>query len=209
VAGRRRESAAAARARRAAVDDPAAVLEAAARLLEARPRSVYEVRRRLVDAGYRTSLVEEAVERLLLLGYLDDDAFARAWVESRDRARPRGARALRAELRRKGVPDDAVEAALAAREAAAAGRRPLPGEGPGGFGAGSGRPATTSSDAGAAALLLARRGAALHREADPRRRRAKAYALLARNGFDPDVCREAVGAWLAEVEREDEGGGDP
>ena len=33
---------------------------------------------------------------------LDDEAFARAWVESRDRARPRGERALRAELRQKG-----------------------------------------------------------------------------------------------------------
>ncbi|MET1231345.1 MAG: hypothetical protein ABWY52_00680, partial [Candidatus Limnocylindrales bacterium] len=40
----------------------------------------------------------------------------------------------------------------------------------------------------AARRLLARRAAALAREPDPRRRRQKAYALLARNGFSPDVC---------------------
>jgi len=38
----------------------------------------------------------------------------------------------------------------------------------------------------------------LGRETDPRKRRQKAYALLARNGFSPDVIsaalsREAVG----------------
>jgi hypothetical protein len=32
----------------------------------------------------------------------------------------------------------------------------------------------------------------LARVADPRQRRARAYALLARNGFDPDVCREVA-----------------
>jgi hypothetical protein len=30
--------------------------------------------------------------------------------------------------------------------------------------------------------------------ADPRLRRQRAYALLARNGFDPETCREASAA---------------
>jgi regulatory protein len=95
----RRESFAEKRARRAAVDDPAVVLEAAARFLEARSRSVHEVRRRLGGAGYQTELVEGAITRMTELGMLDDEAFARTWVESRDRARPRGERAIREELR--------------------------------------------------------------------------------------------------------------
>ena len=94
------------RARRAAVDDPAVVLEAAARFLEARSRSVDEVRRRLASAGYRPELIDGAIDRLTELGMLDDEAFARQWVESRDRARPRGERALRDELRRKGIERD-------------------------------------------------------------------------------------------------------
>jgi len=44
--------------------------------------------------------------------------------------------------------------------------------------------------------LLERRLAALLREADPRRRRQKAYVLLARHGFDPDTCRTAIAAIL-------------
>ena len=45
------------RAAKAAVDDPQVVLEAAARFLETRSRSVAEVRRRLMTAGYRSELV--------------------------------------------------------------------------------------------------------------------------------------------------------
>lgn len=204
---RSRETPAEGRARRGAVDDPAVVLEAAARLLGARPRSVAEVRRRLVGAGYRADLAERAIDRLVDLGILDDVAFAAAWVESRDRARPRGARALRTELRRKGVAPEAVEAVLAAREAGAAGgdggprdaRAPIePGE----------RATSAASDRLAAERLLDRRGGALLREPDPRTRGARAHALLARHGFDPDVCREATRAWLGRAGGDDVGGGD-
>ena len=49
----------------------------------------------------------------------------------------------------------------------------------------------------AAAALLSRKRASIEREPDLRRRRQKAYALLARNGFDPDTCRLAVNAEVA------------
>ena len=185
---RRRETPAEGRSRRGAVDDPAVVLDAAARFLEVRPRSVDEVRRRLRDAGYRLDLVTAAIERLTDLGMLDDEAFARAWVESRDRARPRGERALRSELRRKGVDNSIVTEVLGARDAGFGG-----GDAPDG-----GEAPAERADDSAAARLLARRGAAAAREADPRRRRAKAYSLLARNGFDPDVAGRAVTAWLTQ-----------
>src|SRR3954453_9466032 len=119
-AGRRRVSHQERRERRAAVDDPAVVLDAAARFLEVRSRSVAEVRRRLTSAGYAPSLVEDAVTRLLELGLLDDEAFARAWIESRDRSRPRGERAIRQELGLKGVDRPTVDLVLAERREAAA-----------------------------------------------------------------------------------------
>lgn len=184
---RRRETPAEGRARRSEIDDPAVALDAAARLLEVRPRSVDEVRRRLRDAGYRLELGDAAIERLVNLGILDDEAFARAWVESRDRARPRGERALRSELRRKGVADSIVADVLGERAA-----RFADGTAPD-----DGNQRVEGADEAAAARLLARRGTTAAREADPRRRRAKAYALLARNGFDPDVAGAAVAAWLA------------
>ena len=113
------------RERRAAVDDPAVVLEAAARFLEVRARSVAEVRRRLTSTGYQPDLVEGAVERLLDLGLLDDEAFARAWVESRDRARPRGERAIRQELGLKGVDRITVDLVLARAPRSRGRRRPM------------------------------------------------------------------------------------
>lgn len=170
--GRRQPSVAERREARAAETDPEVVLAAAARFLEVRPRSVAEVRRRLRSAGYAAGLVEGAVARLVELGFLDDAAFARAWVESRDRARPRGERALRVELRQKGVGREETDEALGERRDEAAG------EGDG----------AASADEAAAERLLARRASQLGRVPDPRVRRQRAYALLARNGFDPGVC---------------------
>lgn len=170
----RRESPAAARERRAAVDDPEVVFAAALRFLEARPRSVAEVRRRLTGVGYREDLVEGAVARLVELGMLDDAEFGRAWLESRDRARPRGARALRHELRVKGLDAALIDELLSVRADQDA-----------------------DADAAAAARVLGRHAAALARIADPRVRRQRAYALLARTGFDPDTAASAVRAFLA------------
>ena len=53
-----------------------------------------------------------AIARLTELGMLDDEAFAQAWVESRDRARPRGERAIREELRVKGVDRAVIDEVL-------------------------------------------------------------------------------------------------
>jgi len=167
------------RERRAAVNDPAVVLEAAARFLEVRARSVAEVRRRLTSIGYQPDLVEGAITRLLDLGLLDDEAFARSWVESRDRARPRGERAIRQELGLKGVDRITVDLVLADRREAVAG---LPDD----------DGVVVSADRAAAERLLTRNARTLARVVDPRQRRQRAYALLARNGFDPEVCRSAA-----------------
>jgi regulatory protein len=169
-------------------DDPAEVLDAAARFLEARPRSEDEVRRKLLRLGYRPELVEDAVTRLLSVGYLDDEAFAQAWVESRDRAHPRGERALRQELRLKGVDREVADAVLADRR----GARQRDDADVGGSG-----DLVTGPDEAGADRLLERRSATLLREPDPRRRRARAYALLARNGFDPETASLAAARFVA------------
>ena len=159
------------RAERAELTDPGPVMDAAAAFLAVRPRSVAETTRRLRYLGYPDQLVEQVVARLVDLLYLDDEAFARAWVESRDRARPRGQLALRRELTQKGVGREIVEQVLAERQESNA---------------------DGETDLAAALRLLERRRSALEREAEPAKRRQKAYALLARNGFDPDVCRTAA-----------------
>lgn len=183
---RPRESFAERRERHAAIEDPAVVLEAAARFLEVRPRSVSEVRQRLGTTGYRADLVDATVDRLLELEMLDDEAFAQTWVESRDRARPRGERAIREELRLKGVDRTVVEVVLDGRRVAAAERSRDVGDDAG--------PASDpkGADEAAAERLLAKHARALARVVDPRKRRQRAYALLARNGFDPETCRDVA-----------------
>ena len=193
TAGRRppRESYAERRAGRAAIDDPEVVLAAAFRFLEARARSVTETRRRLSDAGYRPELIDGAIARLLAIGLLDDEAFARHWVESRDRARPRGEIALKRELRLRGVEAQVIAAVIDERRRADS-------DDP--FGA-----AHDADDAGervdpdeaAAARLLERRQRDLARVADPRKRRARAYALLARNGFGPEIASRLSARFMA------------
>ncbi len=180
----RRASSAERRERRAAVDDPTVVLEAAARFLEPRARSVAEVRRRLIGAGYRHDLVEGAIERMLELGMLDDEAFARAWLESRDRARPRGERAIRQELGQKGVDRITIDLVLGERREAAAAVEVYE-DG-----------VAISADQAAAERLIVRNARSLARVVDPRQRRQRAYALLARNGFDPEVCRTVAAAFV-------------
>jgi regulatory protein len=169
--------------RHSAETDPAIVLNAAARFLELRSRSVHEIRRHLMDARFPERLVEGAIARLLELGMLDDRAFARAWVESRDRARPRGEVALRRELALKGIDRETVDAVLAERSQAATA------EAPGSGGA--------AADELAGEQLLKRNRTTLQRLADPRVRRRRAYALLARNGFDPEVCRSVSARFVA------------
>jgi regulatory protein len=178
-----RESYADRRARRAAIDDPEVVLAAAFRFLEARARSVTETRRRLSEAGYRSELIDGAIDRLLGIGLLDDDAFARHWLESRDRARPRGEVILKRELRLRGVDPTVIAGALDERRAGAAESA-----------AGDSDPdadafrGPADPDEVAARRLIERRRRDLDRVVDPRKRRARAYALLARNGFGPEIA---------------------
>ena len=140
-----------------------------------------EVRRHLTRAAFPAALVEEVVARLLELGMLDDKAFATAWVESRDRARPRGESALRAELHRKGIDRETVAAVLTERSDAAAAES---------------ESGDANADQLAAERLLGKNRGALLRVADPGARRGRAYALLALNGFDPEVCREVSARWV-------------
>ncbi len=81
-------------------------MAASLRLLSYRPRSEAELRQRLARRGTPPALVDGVIERLRELGLVDDAAFAQAWVDSRDRASPRGRRLLRQELLAKGVDSD-------------------------------------------------------------------------------------------------------
>ncbi|MGJ3240380.1 MAG: regulatory protein RecX [Anaerolineae bacterium] len=87
-------------------------IDAAVNLLSYRPRSTEEIRRKLSQKGYEEPVIDVAIERMTARNYLDDEAFARFWIESRNRGKPRGKRALRYELRNKGISDTIIRRLL-------------------------------------------------------------------------------------------------
>lgn len=80
--------------------------------LSFRPRSEREIADYLRKRGLEPALIEAVVSRLERAGLLDDRAFARFWLENRQQFRPRGAMALRSELRGKGLSTEIVEETL-------------------------------------------------------------------------------------------------
>lgn len=87
-------------------------VDSAAHFLSYRPRSIQEVQRNLKDKDVPAEVIEAALARLQTMGYLDDTAFARFWVKNRNEFKPLSPRALRQELRQKGVADTVITEVL-------------------------------------------------------------------------------------------------
>jgi len=83
--------------------------EAALRFLESRPRSSMEVKLRLRKKEIADTIIDEVITRLQEVGLIDDVAFARYWVENREEFRPRAGRALKFELKRKGLSNEIID----------------------------------------------------------------------------------------------------
>ena len=77
--------------------------------LSYRPRSREEVRRYLRRKETPPEVIEAALARLDRLDFVNDRTFSGFWIESREQFSPRGARALKNELRMKGVERDIVD----------------------------------------------------------------------------------------------------
>lgn len=93
-------------------DDVLRAYNNALRLLGYRPRSRLEVERHLRQKGYEAEVIEAVITRLVANRYVDDEAFARSWLNHRERLKPRGARGLSHELRQKGVEREIIEEVL-------------------------------------------------------------------------------------------------
>lgn len=88
-------------------------LARAFRLLAAKPRSVAELRERLLEKPWADeATVDRVISRLSELGYLDDTQYATGYATSKLTTRPLGRTRLRRDLRRKKVASEAAEQAL-------------------------------------------------------------------------------------------------
>jgi regulatory protein len=80
--------------------------------LTGQPRSRAELRTRLAKRRVPDEIAERLLDRFADVGLVDDAAFARAWVQSRQPGKSLARRALAHELRRKGVEEEVVRTAL-------------------------------------------------------------------------------------------------
>lgn len=155
--------------------DAEAAIEVAVRFLGTRPRTRWELERRLRRAGAEPDVIAATIDRLAAMGFVDDAAFARWWAEQRDRHAPRGRRMVEAELRQHGVPRDVLEA-LRGEELA---EPSLDAEGlPG-----------TEDERADTALARHLRGRPIP---DDPKARQRLGAYLVRRGFDPEAARAAI-----------------
>jgi regulatory protein len=82
------------------------------KLLSYRPRSVYEIRFRLKKISPSPKLINQVINRFLEEDLLNDQKFARWWVDQRINHRPRGNFALKAELFQKGIDKEIIDQVL-------------------------------------------------------------------------------------------------
>src|SRR3954469_4897505 len=91
----------------------ARTMQRAAKLLAAKPRSVAELRERLLEKEWTNEAVVDAVlKKLSEYGYLNDERFAFGYASYRVRQKPIGRQRLQRDLQMKKVPRETADEAL-------------------------------------------------------------------------------------------------
>lgn len=140
---------------------------AAVRILTKRAKSSGELRRKLREYKYESDAAEWAIGRLVELGVLNDEEYARMVVRSQLSRKPAGRRLLAGKLRDKGIEQDLIDRVL--------------------------DEALEDRDTLADARKLAQQAARSISERHPSEVRVRRITgRLARRGFDFDVIRKVV-----------------
>lgn len=71
-----------------------------------RMRSEHEVKQKLLDAGYGEAVIQEAIVKLRRLGFLNDETFSKALLETQKKTSGQGPRAIQQKLQQKGINKD-------------------------------------------------------------------------------------------------------
>jgi len=141
-------------------------LDRAMKYLSGRLHSREELRKKLVRQEYSQQLIDEVLDELRRLGYVDDSRFAKTKALSAAQHKHHGPRRAMMELMRAGVKKDVAEVAV--------------GE------------VYESNDNVAEARKLAQKQAARLRKLDPQVARRRLAGMLARRGFDYDAIKPVM-----------------
>ncbi len=143
-------------------DESDKAFKKAAEILQRRPKTENELRKKLSAKGIAAEQIDEAVCRVKALNWVDDKKFSEMWIENQSVFRPRSKRMLAYELRRKGISEETISESL----------RDMKDD--------------------QAAFACAERYARRLRDIDPAVIRLKLRGYLVRRGFDYDAVRQAV-----------------
>jgi regulatory protein len=135
----------------------------ALRYLGIRPRTKKQVASYLREKGYAADVADEICRRMEEQGYLDDERFARQWVDERLRLKPRSPYMMLMELQQRGIDRDTADAAV--------------------------RSVSREDELEAARRLVEKKRRRLYGPMEPDEER-KLLAMLARKGFSGSVVQQ-------------------
>ncbi|MCZ2260241.1 recombination regulator RecX [Sporosarcina sp. G11-34] len=143
--------------------------------LSFRMRSEFEVKTKLLDAGHGEAVALEALVKLKRLGFLDDEKFSEALLQTQKRTSSRGPKAIQQELQRKGIEKGLQEKILESY---------------------------SEDEQVEVARKLAEKAAASSRSTPPRQVQQKIQNALLRKGYSFDIIKRALAE--IDFEREDD-----
>lgn len=141
-----------------------------------KPRTEAEVRRKLRRQDHPEATIDQVIERMYELGYLDDEAYARDYVHNRFSNKGYGPVRIQMELKDRGVDRHIAEAAVQDLF-------------------------ETADPLDAAREKAEKRWPRLAREDDPRKRKDKLYRYLKRRGYTYDTIRQVIDEMEARLDR--------
>ncbi len=130
-----------------------------------RMRSEHEVKQKLLDSGYGEAVVLEAIVKLRNLGFLNDETFSEALLQTQKRTAKRGPRAIQQELQRKGIRKELQERVL---------------------------DSYSEEEQVEVARGLAEKEASRRRSQSPKQTEQRIQNLLLRKGYSYDIIKQAL-----------------
>jgi regulatory protein len=155
-----------------AADPVAAAKSIILRQLTMGPRTRAQLRAAMSRKDIPEDVATAVLDRFEAVDLIDDEEFARQWVQSRHLGRGLARRALAYELRQRGIADETVKEAVEE---------------------------VTPDDELVAARELVRRKASTMRNDDPQRRIRRLAGMLARKGYGGGVAMQAIREELADL----------
>jgi len=145
--------------------DARAAKNSCLRLLKIRPRSEYELRSSLKRKGFEETNIAQALRDLKHVGLINDELFARLWVDSRAK-KPYGLQRLSFELKTKGIDRTTIKEI--------------------------GEEFARSHDESKTVEALIQQQMKKYKNLEPKKAKARLWRFLAARGFSPDTISEAL-----------------